>query len=252
MHSPLTWIGGKRRLAKAICERIPKHKAYVEPFTGAGWVFFNKPPSPVETLNDVNGDLVSFWRIIQRHPAAFLEQFKHLLVGRETFEDFKNQLETPGYTDVERAARFYYIQRCAFGGKLVNRTFGVSPLNMPRINLLRIEEEISQVHLRLARVLIERLHYADCLRRYDKPEVLFYIDPPYWACEKDYGVAIFTREDHAHLAELLKNLEHAKFVLSYNDVPEIAALYADMRIERVETRYSVGKHVKVNELLISN
>ncbi|AGW14113.1 DNA adenine methylase [Megalodesulfovibrio gigas] len=253
MRSPLAWIGGKRLLARRVLKALPEHRTYVEPFCGAGWVFFSKEPSKVEVLNDINGDLVAFWRVVQRHLEEFLKQFKFLLVGRETFADFKQQLEAGGLTDVERAARFYYLQRCAFGGKVTGRTFGVSASEPPRINLLRMEEELSAVHLRLAKVTIEHLSWEECLRRYDRPETCFYIDPPYVGSESDYGAGLFSRADHARLAAVLRTIQ-GRFILSYNAVQEIITLYDGFTVRHVDTQYSVNakNSKKAAEVLICN
>jgi DNA adenine methylase len=82
-------------------------------------------------------------------------------------------------TDLERAARFLYLQRTAFGGKVTGQTFGVSPYEPGPFNVLRLASYLEAVHERLAGVVIESLPYAEFIARYDRPEVLFYLDPPY-------------------------------------------------------------------------
>mgnify|MGYP001272991009 CR=1 FL=1 len=251
--SPLCWIGGKSLLAKTIIERIPPHDTYCEAFAGAGHVFFRKPESRVEVINDLNGELVTFYRVLQHHLEEFCRQFKWLLSSREWWDDWTRQLAADGLTDVQRAARFYYIQRLAFGGKVTGRNFGYGPTERPRINLVRLEEDLSEAHLRLARATIERLPYADFLVRYDRPETFFYLDPPYWGVEGIYGKAFFSREDFARLASALAGLQ-GRFLLSLNDVPEIREIFAAFRIEAVTTRYSCAKSTtkQVGEVLISN
>ena len=143
MNSPMAYIGGKHLLSKQIIQMIPEHSTYCEVCTGAGWVFFKKDPSSAEVINDLDNDLVSFYRVVQHHLEEFLKQFKWILTSRQVFEDYKDQIETGGLTDIQRAARYYYIQRNAFGGKVAGRTFGVSVTRPVRINLLRLEEEMS-------------------------------------------------------------------------------------------------------------
>ncbi|MBA3012513.1 MAG: DNA adenine methylase, partial [Proteobacteria bacterium] len=153
MNSPFAYIGGKSRLSKQIIAAIPDHKTYCEVFSGAAWVFFRKPISKVEVINDLDSDLVTFYRVVQNHLEEFLKQFKWLLTSREWFQDWKDQLEIRGLTDIQKAARYYYVQRLAFGGKVKHRSYGVQiDRSVPRINLLRLEEEMSSVHLRLAHV----------------------------------------------------------------------------------------------------
>ncbi len=148
MQSPLAYVGGKSRLAKTIVAKIPDHMAYCEVFAGAGWVFFRKEPSKYEVINDLDDDLICFYRVLQNHLEEFLRQFRWLLSSRKLFEDWKRQQKAGGLTDIQRAARYYYLQRLCFGGRVKNRTFGAGPMRRPRINLLRIEEELSEVHLR--------------------------------------------------------------------------------------------------------
>lgn len=252
MRSPLCYIGGKSRLAQTIIKEIPEHQTYAEVFAGAGWVFFGKEPSRYEVLNDINSDLVAFYRVLQNHCEEFCRQFKFLLCSREWFHDWKNQLSAGGLTDIQRAARFYYVQRLGYGGKVVGRVFGKSIARHPRINLLRIEEELSEIHLRLARVTIENLPWEEFLGRYDQPETIFYLDPPYWGFEGFYGPN-FSREDFSHMADRLDTLK-ARFILSLNNVPEVLETFRAFSIREVKTAYSAAtdRVNSVTELLISN
>ena len=87
----------------------------------------------------------------------------------------------------------------------------------PLFNLLRIEEELSAAHLRLCRVYIVNKPYDDIIRRYNRPATFFYIDPPYYNCENDYGKGIFDRSDFSGLASLLSGIS-GKFIMSINNV----------------------------------
>ena len=122
MNSPLAYIGGKSKLAKTIIDMMPEHKSYCEVFAGAAWVFFKKAVSKYEVINDLDSDLVVFYRVLQNHLEEFLRQFKWLLSSREWFEDWKRQQAAGGLTDIQRAARYYYLQRLCFGGRVKGRT----------------------------------------------------------------------------------------------------------------------------------
>ena len=179
MPNPIIpWIGGKRRLAKTILPLFPDHECYVEPFCGAGALFFLKEPSQTEVINDINSELVNLYRVVQHHLEEFIRQFKWALVSRELFK-WLQETPTQILTDIQRAARFYYLQKLAFGGKVESQTFGTSTTCAPKLNLLRIEEDLSAAHLRLARTLIEHLDWQRCIIKYDRPFTLFYLDPPY-------------------------------------------------------------------------
>ena len=251
MKGFMPWQGGKRLLAKRIVaeiERIP-HVCYVEPFMGAAHVFFRKEPSKSEVINDINRDLVTLFRVLQHHLEEFLRFFKWTLVARDEFERLR-RVAPDTLTDIQRACRFYYLQKLTYGGKVVGQTFSTERHGHPRLNLLRIEEELSEIHLRLARVQIENLPWRDCLRRYDRPETLFYIDPPYYGCEDDYGKGLFGRQDFEHLAAELSGLK-GRFLMSINDHPEVRKIFRGFHAEPVRTRYTIGHSQKsVTELLI--
>ncbi|WP_394341509.1 DNA adenine methylase [Rhodobacter maris] len=90
------------------------------------------------------------------------------------------------------------------------------------------------------------------IRRYDAPETLFYLDPPYWGCEGDYGKELFSRDDFARLADALRGID-GRFLLSINDVPEIREIFSWAEIEPVRTTYSIagkGQSTPAAELLI--
>jgi DNA adenine methylase len=239
-------------LADIIVSRIPEHKSYCEVFAGGLWVFFRKDRSAAEVVNDKDSNLVSFYRVLQNHLEEFLRQFKWLITSREVFSDFKAQLAAPGLTDIQKAARYYYLQRLCFGGRVRSRSFGVAPERPPRLNLVRLEEELSDVHLRFASVTIENLDWSDFVVRYDKPETFFYLDPPYFKT-KDYEHNFDGIEDFQKMEQQLSGI-CGKWLLSINDRPEIREVFKAHHIEEHEVPYTVSKQNKVvgHELLISN
>ena len=251
MKSPLVYIGGKSKLAKTIIDMIPEHKAYCEVFAGAAWVFFKKDPSKYEVINDLDSDLIVFYRVLQHHLEEFLKQFKWMLSSREVFNDWKRQQEAGGLTDIQRAARYYYLQRHCYGGRVRGRTFGCGPMRRPRINLLRLEEELSEAYLRLAGVTIENLSWQEFIKRYDRPETFFYLDPPYYkAPYYNYNLGL---DDYIEMAKILATIE-SKFILSLNDHPDIREVFKAFTICPITLKYTVAKskHCRGEELLIKN
>ncbi|WP_420496793.1 DNA adenine methylase [Szabonella alba] len=142
-------------------------------------------------------------------------------------------------TDLERAARFLYLQRTAFGGKVSGRNFGVAIDRPGRFNLTTLEPMLEDLHSRLSGVIVECLDFGAFITRYDSPGTLFYLDPPYWGSESDYGKALFTRPDFQRLADQLAGIK-GRFLLSINDVPEIREIFAWAQIEEVKTSYTIG------------
>ncbi|HEJ0422205.1 TPA: DNA adenine methylase [Citrobacter koseri] len=245
------WIGGKRRLAKHILPLFPAHTCYVEPFCGAAALYFLKAPSKTEVINDINGELVNLYRVVKHHLEEFVRQFKWALVSRQIYKWLQNTPEET-LTDIQRAARFYYLQKQAFGGKVADHTFGTSTTSAPRFNLLRIEEELSMAHLRLSRTLIEHLDWQQCIERYDRPHTLFYCDPPYWGTE-GYGVE-FGLENYDHMAELARSTK-GKMIISVNDIPEMRQAFNGLNIQTVDISYNLkvtGKATPRKELVICN
>ena len=245
------WIGGKRRLAKHILPLFPAHTCYVEPFSGAAALYFLKTPSKTEVINDINGELVNLYRVVKHHLEEFVRQFKWALVSRQIYKWLQDTPEET-LTDIQRAARFYYLQKQAFGGKVADHTFGTSSTSAPRFNLLRIEEELSMAHLRLSRTLIEHLDWQQCIKRYDRPHTLFYCDPPYWGTE-GYGVE-FGLENYDHMAELARSIK-GKMIISVNDIPEMRQVFNGLNIQTVDISYNLkvtGKATPRKELVICN
>ena len=230
---------------------MPEHQAYVEPFAGAAWVLFKKEPSKSEVINDLDSSLVAFFRVLKCHFEEFMKEFRFLLIAREEWQVFLNQMENGGLTDIQRAARFYYVQRLCFGGRVRSRSFGVNPERPPMLNLLRMKEDLSAVHLRLARVLIEHLSYEEVIRRYDRPDTFFYIDPPYFKLPHyNYNLV---NGDFEKLAGLLEAVS-GKFLMSINDVPEMRKTFSKFEQKSVDLLYCIpkGTHPRGKELLIKN
>ena len=235
----IPWLGGKRRLANTLIPRFPAHSCYVEVFAGGAALYFLRPPADVEVINDVNGELVNLYRVVKHHLEEFVRQFKWALSSRDVFKWLQ---DTPPetLTDVQRAARFYYLQHQAFGGKVDGQTWGTAT-TAPPVNLLRIEEQLSAAHLRLANTYVERLDWQECIRRYDRPHTFFYMDPPYWQTE-GYGVP-FAWAEYEAMAAVLRGIK-GKAMVSINDHPDIRACFDGFHMESLDITYTVGGGAK--------
>ena len=249
------YIGGKRNLARLVIERLRgvPHDIYVEPFVGMGGVFLRRPfKVRSEVINDISQDVATLFRVLQRHYVPLMDMLRWQITSRVEFERL-TAATADSLTDLERAARFLYLQRTAFGGRVAGRNFGVSPGSAGRFDVTKLGTMLEDVHERLAGVVIERLPWPDLLRRYDRPETLFYLDPPYWGSEDDYGPGVFAQGDFERLAEALACLK-GNFLLSLNDRPEVRHTFRAFQIEGVTTTYTIargGSH-PVGEVLISN
>jgi len=250
MIGPVPYIGGKNRLATKIISLLPEHTTYVEPFAGGAQVFFHKQPSNVEVLNDLDYDIVNFFRVCQWHYEELIRYLRYCLVSRKLHE--LHLASNPAtLTDIQRAGRFFYLQKNSFGGLIINQKFHYGVIQNSNYNLQRIPAVIEQAHQRLQRVQIESLPYEEVLERYDRPTTVFYLDPPYW------GVNLykfnFTPEDFEVLAARLARLK-GKFILSLNDRQEVREAFSTFNITRCKVTYTAKRDStkSFNEVLITN
>jgi DNA adenine methylase len=261
LNSPFKWVGGKSRLRKPIIDLLPEHTCYVEPFAGAAWVLFGKPPSEVEVLNDLDQDLVTFFRVVKEKPEELIASFDWELVARAEFERLAN-LDRSQLTDVQCAHRFYYLIMAGWGGELNYPRFATSITDGGHGNRLigalkTLRERLTPVYERLKTVLIENLHWRDCIDRYDRPGTAIYLDPPYPGNGCNYAHNMRDWDSHRELAERLKNTE-CKWILSSYDIPEMRELFAQDYIIAVQS--ASGMRIKKNdtsrvlnrEILITN
>jgi len=253
---PAPYVGGKRNLAKRLIARIEAvpHDCYAEAFVGMGGVFLRRSRAPKsEVINDYNSDVANLFRILQRHYVAFLDMLRFQLTTRS---EFKRLVATDPatLTDLERAARFLYVQNTSYGGRVAGPTFGVAPDRPARFDVTRLGPILEHLHERLSGVTVECLPYHEFIPRYDRPYALFYLDPPYWGTEEVYGKGLFERADFERLADVLRALK-GHFILSLNDIPELRDLFSWARLEEVQTTYHVqgqGRTKRAQELIITN
>jgi len=227
IRSPIKWAGGKYRLRKQIVDLIPEHTCYVELFCGASWVLFGKPPSQVEVINDIDGELINFFRIVKKSPGRFIKSFKFDLVAREVFENLVSQ-DPSKLSDIQRAHRFYYI---IMAGELSNPRIQTSISDGGHGNRLvgalkKLELRIFPIHKRLKTVIIENLDWKDCAKRYNSKNTVMYIDPPYLNNGVNYLNNMRGIAEHTELAKWLKKSK-AKWILSAYDNDETRKLYPE-------------------------
>lgn len=253
INSFIAWVGGKKALRDEILARFPRnYKRYIEVFGGAGWVLFHKPPgNDFEVFNDFNGNLVNLYRCVREQPEALRNELRYMLNSRLDFEYMKGMLHSQAVLpDVRRAAYYYALIRYSYAAG--TSTFGSQPHAMWN-NFPLIESAAG----RLQKVVIENKDCVKLIRQYDRPESFFYCDPPYYNADQYYEAVSSDGFDHAGLADALLGIK-GKFLLSYNDCPEIRALYdrpgivveGISRLSNIAQRYENGKQYP--ELLISN
>jgi DNA adenine methylase len=250
MKGPLSYVGGKNRIADAIIGQFPTHTTYVEPFAGGAQVLFHKAPSKVEVLNDLDGELVNFYRVCQSHHEELIRYMRFMLMSREWFTRL-HKIQPESMTDIQRAARYFYLQKTAYGGRVTRQNYAIHVVQRPNFSPARLHELLEAAHARLSRVQIEQLPYQEILLKYDRPGTFFYLDPPY------YDIRLYRHnlehDDFVHMAGHLKVIK-GKFLLSINDRPEVREIFSSFQIRPIAIVYSLhrsaGKHN--TELLIRN
>ena len=251
MDSFISWIGGKKLLRQTIIENFPDTKQfnkYVEVFGGAGWVLFAKERHVAnEIYNDINSNLTNLFKCVKYHAEELQKELNFTINSRELFEEYISQINSQGLTDIQRAARYFYIIKLSYGSK--GGCFGAIKKDVEKMKLY-----LQEIQQRLTNVVIENKSFEDIIEKYDTKETLFYLDPPYFNAEQ-YYVSEFTQEHHTKLSEMLQGIQ-GKFILSYNDDEYIRNVYKDFNIIEIErnnnltSRYSQNRRYK--ELLIKN
>ena len=261
LNSPIRWVGGKSRFRKFIIPLIPTHSCYVEPFAGGAWVLFGKPPSPVEVLNDIDQELINFFRVLKQKPEELIASFEWELVSRAEFTRLANSDPTT-LQDVERAHRCYSLIMAGWGGELDYPRFQTSISDGGHGNRLigalkHLRQRLEPVYDRLKTVIIENLSWEDCLDRYDEARTVMYIDPPYPQNGCNYKYNMQDWEDHRRLANRLAQTK-CKWILSSYDIAEMHSLYDGYNIIPVQTisgmnqKKNGSERVVNREVLITN
>ncbi|WP_309853334.1 DNA adenine methylase [Deinococcus soli (ex Cha et al. 2016)] len=238
LHSPLRWVGGKSRLRAHIIPLFPDHDTYCEPFGGGGWVLLGKKPAATEIYNDLDADLVAFFRVVQRDPQALIDSFQWTLVSREEFTRLA-ALDPATLSDVDRAHRLYYLLMAGWGGELKYPRFQTAVQDAGHGNRLigalrTLDQRLRPVHARLRTVTIEHGSWERVIDLYDSPGTFFYIDPPYPDNGVNYAHNMPDLADHRRLAARLARAQGQWMISSY-DRPELRALYGGLHVESIQS-----------------
>ena len=243
-RAPFAWVGGKSRLAKDIIALMPEYKTYAEVFGGALSVFYQKSPSKLEVINDINSDLINLHRIIKSRPISLQIELNNMLRSREIFELIKNKAIKPR-NNVQKAAFYYYLISLSFGAKTNN--FAMSKGARSPKNIYKSFEIYSK---RLKMAVIENLSYEKFIKEYDGVDTLFYLDPPYYVKGKGLYLNYYNDTDHQNIANTISEIANCKWIVSYDNVPFITSLYSKYRQQCFELNYSASNSGKGKEIMV--
>jgi len=240
----LHWPGGKLEMLKHLLPLIDgtAHELYCEPFAGGLAVFCAKRRVTHEIINDINSDVVTFYRVVKHHREAFLDELDLVPNSHEDFEAFKAQ---EGFTDIQRAARWFYRNGLAFSG-LVSKSQSMVLAKRSRRSVM---DKIDALNARMDRVLIQKRDWKELLKKYDRESALFFFDPPY-VNVKPENYAAWTMEQVQDMADTLKGCK-CKFVITLNDLPEIRKTFSWCRLKGIMKRNGMRlDHKPYGELII--
>lgn len=244
------WYGGKGRLAARVAAELPPARVYVEPYAGGGAVMLRRAPSPVEVLNDLDGDIANFYRVLRDQPRALLQRLSATPYARFAFVE---ALEARGIEaePVARAAWFFVRQAQGFAGKAGTagnwgRSFTSSAGMADRVSAWRGRiGAVMQLHARVSRAMIDNRDALEAIAYWDAPDALIYCDPPYVAETRREAVSYDCEVDgdhHHRLVAALLALQGAG-ALSCYDAPVYAPLAAAgwRRVEWSTVCYAAGR-----------
>jgi len=256
------WAGSKRSLIKELGQYwIEDSKRYIEPFAGSACLFFHLEPKAA-LISDLNAELISMYRELQRDAELVLECFRRLRKGEKAYYAIRREdprlLSRP-----EAAARFLYLNRYCFNGLFRTNqtgTFNV-PYGPPKRPLKTFEDRVREAAGLIKHVEFRVSDFEAVLKDVQKGDFV-YLDPPYVVDERrifsEYLPGSFSKHDLDRLSEALKAIEHAgaSFLLSYADSPEARRLAQNWSKQPVSTRRNiagfVGARKVAGELLVTN
>lgn len=257
IQTPLRYPGSKFRAYKyyeSIIQSI-EHDEYREPFFGSGAVFYQKNLSTYNWVNDLDEDLMNFYKVIQNKDDALKlsQKVKDVVPSKDYFENLKQKKYT---TKFKKAFRYFVINRTAYSGIMNLPNWGFHKIKSVQPD--KWPKRILDASNKLQNVKITSIDYEKLLFEPAKGKsVLLFIDPPYFAADQKRAyVKSFEKKDHIRLLENLKKTPH-KFILTYDDCPELRDLYSWAYIYPIEFMYhtanaNVTTRKKGKELIITN
>lgn len=238
--------GGKTRLLKHILPLIPEHTTYVEPFAGGLAVLLAKPRSKHEVINDVNDDIVLFYRYLRHHPQALMGELATHFNSRRDFNDFLNQGTT--LTELQRVVQWYVVKLNSYSGMSQMYSRGRYQYGS-KFDRKRDIPRLQAVSERLNRVVIESQDWEPVVQFHDGPQTFLYLDPPYLVRNRN-AYDPFTLPDIQRLRERLGRVQ-SSWLLSLNDCPAVREFFSGYAVREITLRYNINKQRRSHgELLI--
>ena len=243
MKAILKYAGGKWRISEWIISHFPEHKIYLEPFFGSGAVFFKKEPAYIETINDINGDIVNLFRVCRETPYQLAKAINLTPFSRQEFQECYETSDDP----VERARRTLVRYHQSFGtcNSSKNSWRNVQSYGGPRCATMwnDLPEIIMECCFRLKNAQIECTDAVTLIERYTDPNTLIYCDPPYLTTLRKPRIYSneMSEDQHLVLLEALRK-STAKVVISGYDSNLYNEKLHGWRTDEIRTTAQMGKY----------
>ena len=215
MNPPLTYYGGKQLLCKYILPLIPPHKHYIEPFFGGGAVFWAKPPSIQETINDTNSLVVNFYKQVKNNFDALDKLVKSSLYAEDLHGKAKNIYKNKcDFSPVEQAWGVWFLSHTCINSVLGNtmRVTKTKPDTVAKLLHKKKKHFTQHIASRLENAVILNRDANKIIKQLDSNLAFFYIDPPYIDCNQGHYSG-YTKENYSELLDILQGVQ-GKFILS--------------------------------------
>lgn len=243
--SPLCWPGGKRLMVKEILPRIPPHRVYVEPFVGAGHVFWAKEPSEIEVINDLDPRLMKWYEDLKKRSSFSCD----MTPNQDNFYRIRDKMGPLEFCDYLHLIKFSYgCKGQTYSPAKIARCLEWDDPSTCTVN--RLAGNFNAYRERLSRVRIMKRDYREIIKQFDGPDTFFYLDPPFHELSCPY---VSCETNPRQLREAVQGLK-GKWLLSYNDHPDVIAAFKGYKIEKFGNLYSMNESDSkgVVELLIRN
>lgn len=253
------YFGGKYQWLEQLYKYFPNHTHFGDVFGGSFSVTLNKEPSKLDTANDLDGDVINFFMMLRDHGPELIHQLELTPVSRKEY-DSCFPINDSGISDLERARRFFVRCRQSFQGSGIKQYTGFNAciessekgMSKNVAKYLSAVDKLPQVIGKLKSIQIENLDYSSFIKKYDRPGMFFYVDPPYELRTRNYKKWYsqeFEDKDHHELAELLHSIE-GKAMVSGNDSEMYRSLYSDWNMVKLPAKRHSLKGAKLQEEVI--
>jgi DNA adenine methylase len=246
LRSPICYVGGKSRLVQVLLDHVPKHDTYVESFAGGASLFFAKQPVRKEVINDIDPELVKFYKT---------------LINTNSVEKCERKPTEKSFYEVKEKKNkslcdFYYFNQCSYACNKETYGWGKCEKSGGVSNIERAQKELPQIKEKLKHAVILNQDFEKVVDRYDSPKTFFYFDPPYYKVHDVYRK--FSNFDINRLLNVCKKIK-GKFLISLNDHPDVKKLFKKFHIKGIKTYFTIQHNSKNPEakklskqLLIAN